>query len=75
MQNREELDPKSNNHKFAEVAYNIIKRVMDIIGSAMGLVVLSPLLLLIGICVKIESKGPMIFAHMRLGQGGKLLTV
>ncbi|WP_242867598.1 sugar transferase, partial [Clostridium saccharobutylicum] len=46
--------------------YCFIKRVMDILGSAMGLVILSPILLVIGIIVKIESKGPLVFAQERV---------
>ncbi|AGX45197.1 sugar transferase [Clostridium saccharobutylicum] len=51
--------------------YCFIKRVMDILGSAMGLVILSPILLVIGIIVKIESKGPLVFAQERVGLNGK----
>ncbi len=44
-----------------------VKRVIDIIGSAVGIVVISPLLLIISILVKCTSKGPLIFRQERVG--------
>lgn len=51
--------------------YCFTKRMIDIFGSVIGLVVLSPILLIIGIIVKIESSGPLIFAQERVGINGK----
>ncbi len=45
----------------------IAKRLVDIIGSACGLIVLSPLLLILAILVKTTSKGPIIFKQERVG--------
>ncbi|MEX2181711.1 MAG: sugar transferase [Gemmatimonadaceae bacterium] len=47
------------------------KRFADAIGSAIGLAVLSPILLIIGAIIKIESRGPALFAHWRVGQNGR----
>ena len=47
-----------------------IKRAFDMIASAVGLVLLSPLLLLIALQVKISSKGPVIYSHERIGLHG-----
>lgn len=49
----------------------IAKRTVDIIGSACGLLVLSPLLLVLAILVKITSKGPVIFKQERVGRQNK----
>ena len=46
------------------------KRLIDFISSAIGLVLLSPLLALIGIIVKLSSPGPIFFAQERMGQDG-----
>lgn len=46
------------------------KRVLDQIGSAMGLVILSPLMILIGILIKLDSSGPILYRQKRLGCGG-----
>lgn len=45
-----------------------VKRVLDVLISAAGLVVLSPLLLLIAIAIKLTSKGPVIFRQKRYGK-------
>ena len=45
-----------------------VKRVLDVLISAVGLVVLSPLLLLIAIAIKLGSKGPVIFRQKRYGK-------
>lgn len=47
------------------------KRVVDIIGSFCGIVVLSPLLIVIACIVKMTSKGPVIFKQERVGLHNK----
>jgi putative colanic acid biosysnthesis UDP-glucose lipid carrier transferase len=47
-----------------------LKRLIDIFGAAMGLVLLSPFLLLVAIAVLIEHPGPIIFRQRRTGYGG-----
>ena len=49
----------------------IAKRLVDIIGSACGLIILSPLLLILAILVKLSSKGPIIFKQERVGLQNK----
>ena len=53
----------------------VLKRLMDIVGSLLGLVFLSPLLVFIGILVKCSSKGPVFFGQMRVGLGGESFTM
>jgi exopolysaccharide biosynthesis polyprenyl glycosylphosphotransferase len=48
----------------------VIKRVMDIVGGAALLLVLSPLLAAIAAIIKLTSKGPVIFEQERLGRSG-----
>lgn len=48
----------------------VIKRVMDIVGSGLLLLMLSPILTLIVALIKLTSKGPVIFEQERLGQFG-----
>jgi exopolysaccharide biosynthesis polyprenyl glycosylphosphotransferase len=52
-----------------------LKRAVDFAGSAMGLVVLSPLLFLIAILVKIDSPGPALFSQERMGLNRKRFFV
>ena len=44
------------------------KRLIDILGSAAGLVVVSPLLALIAIAIKIDSRGPVLYRSLRVGK-------
>jgi exopolysaccharide biosynthesis polyprenyl glycosylphosphotransferase len=44
-----------------------LKRAVDLIGSAVGLVVLSPLLMLVALLVKLDSPGPVFYAQERMG--------
>lgn len=47
-----------------------LKRLFDILGALAGLVFLSPALLTIAILIKLQDKGPAIFAHTRIGKDG-----
>ena len=49
------------------MVYFGIKRIIDIILSFVGLIVLSPLFLLLAIAIKIDSKGPVFFSQQRVG--------
>ena len=48
-----------------------MKRLFDIIISFLGLIILSPILILIAIVVKVNSKGPVFFKQKRVGRSGK----
>jgi len=50
---------------------NFFKRVFDLILSIVVLVLSSPILLIIAIAIKIDSKGPVVFKQKRLGKNGK----
>lgn len=51
--------------------YYIAKRFIDICGSSIGLIILSPFLLIIVIAIKLDSKGPVIFSQERVGKNGR----
>ena len=51
------------------------KRLMDIVGSFLALVVLSPLLIFTAIRVRRSSSGPIIFAQERIGKSGRPFTM
>ena len=50
--------------------FSISKRMIDVIGSALGLVVGLPLFLVIAAIIKLSSKGPVLFRQQRIGQYG-----
>ncbi|SFA80802.1 sugar transferase [Clostridium frigidicarnis] len=62
-------------HAERSIIFNIVKRTVDIIGSLFGLVILSPLLLIISIAIKLDSKGPIFFAQERIGRNEKIFKM
>lgn len=55
--------------------YCFLKRTIDILCSLIGLIILSPLLLIVAIAIRIESKGPIIFAQERVGLNGNTFNM
>ena len=55
--------------------YRIAKRALDIMVAILGLIVLFPLMLVIAIAIKCESRGPVIFKQKRMGQDGKIFNL
>lgn len=55
--------------------YLIIKRSMDIFVGAIGLILLSPLFLIVAALIKIDSRGPVFFKQERVGKNGKLFRI
>jgi Undecaprenyl-phosphate glucose phosphotransferase len=49
----------------------VVKRLMDIVLSALALLVLAPVMLLIALAIKLTSKGPVFFRQERCGLNGK----
>lgn len=56
-------------------AYDILKRFIDIIIGTIGLIACIPIFIIIGIAIKIDSKGPVFFKHKRIGKHGKKLEI
>ncbi|MGH4052321.1 MAG: sugar transferase [Clostridium sp.] len=49
-----------------------MQRFLDVIISLVILVLLSPILLIVGVLIKLNSKGPVLFTQMRIGKGNEL---
>ncbi len=58
-------------NNLAHRSNRVIKRIFDLVVSLSGMVVVVPLGLLLGIFIYLDSPGPVIFAHRRIGQGGR----
>jgi lipopolysaccharide/colanic/teichoic acid biosynthesis glycosyltransferase len=60
--------------KQMDVEYQVpfFKRAFDVVASGMGLLVLSPLLLITALCIRLESPGPIIYKSKRVGAGYKI---
>jgi len=48
-----------------------MKRVFDIVSSGIGLILLSPIFLLLAILIKLDSRGPVFYKQLRVGKYGK----
>ena len=51
--------------------YEVIKRLIDIVCPFLGVLILSPLFVIIAIIIKTTSKGPVFFSQKRVGKDGK----
>lgn len=47
-----------------------VKRVIDVLGAALGLIAMMPLFALVAAAIKLTSRGPVLFYHRRQGRGG-----
>ncbi len=74
-----DFNDSSNNALYPELSRTkpsrklalVFKRAMDIVGSALALILLSPLFAIIALAIKVTSQGPVLFSQERLGQYGK----
>jgi len=53
----------------------LLKRCVDFFGSAIGLIILSPFLIIVALIVKMDSKGPILFSQERVTEGGRLFKI
>jgi lipopolysaccharide/colanic/teichoic acid biosynthesis glycosyltransferase len=68
-------DPLSGAVKNDESCFSrssvLIKRICDVVGSVFLLILLFPLFLLVGVLIKLDSRGPVFFRHERVGKDGR----
>lgn len=57
------------------IVYNVYSRILDISLSLIGLIIGIPLVIIFGILIKLEDKGPIIYNQERVGKHGKLFNV
>ena len=48
-----------------------MKRIFDIVASGLGLIVLSPLFLILAVWIKLDSRGPVFYRQVRVGRNNK----
>jgi lipopolysaccharide/colanic/teichoic acid biosynthesis glycosyltransferase len=65
-----EYPKKERSHKNALK----IKRTIDTIGSIVGILIYSPFFIIVPLCIKLTSGGPVLFRQERVGQYGKTFT-
>jgi len=66
----DKLYPHLKHQKLA----SLVKRMLDVIGSSMLLMLCLPILVFIGVAIKLTSKGPILFRQTRIGQFGQYFT-
>ena len=57
------------------LGYRVAKRSLDFTSALIGLLLVSPILAVVAIAVKLESRGPILFRQQRLGLGGRPFTL
>lgn len=55
--------------------YLLLKRGIDVVGATLLLFLLAPVLLLVGIMIKLDSRGPVFFVQERVGLGGRVFRL
>ncbi len=55
--------------------YAVIKRILGFLLALFGLIIASPIMIIVAIAIKIDSKGPIIFKQPRTGKDGKVFNV
>jgi len=52
-----------------------IKRVVEVVLSAAGMVLFFPVMLVVAVLIKLDSKGPVLFAQERVGKNGRIIRI
>ena len=80
------IGEKLNNQEFHDLQYvsifqsindlyiGLLKRLFDVVSAAIIIVILSPLFLLLGIIIKLSSKGPVFYTPTSIGKNGQPFT-
>jgi Undecaprenyl-phosphate glucose phosphotransferase len=71
MQNFKGIPVLSINEPNAKAFGLILKRVVDFLSCSIGMLLISPLLIIISILIKLTSKGPIFYSQIRMGVDGK----
>lgn len=67
-----DMQKKTNRKVAPRYKADFLKRAFDIVASSMALILLSPVILIIVIIMKLESKGPILYYSLRVGTGYKV---
>ncbi len=62
-------------HNKRDMLYKTAKRLIDIVGASIALLIFSPIYLAIAIAVKLDSRGPVFYVHERVTQRGQLFGI
>jgi lipopolysaccharide/colanic/teichoic acid biosynthesis glycosyltransferase len=71
---KEKLYPDVVKRDESRLLSRALKRTIDVLGSALGLLLLSPVLVVIALAIKLSSPGPILFRQTRIGRYGVPFT-
>ena len=78
IQEKEVINSTVKEYEIIEIKenkiYNFLKRTMDICAAFLAIIILAIPMLIIGIIIKLTSKGPMIYVSKRVGKDGKIFN-
>lgn len=69
------MKKQRRNWTFRKSVYGVFKRLFDILISLFGIIISSPIMIIVAIAIKLDSKGPAIFKQERTGRFGKTFNV
>lgn len=64
------LYPDVSRRENGRRAFLVTKRIIDVVGSVVGLILFAPAFLLIALAIRLSSKGPVLFRQVRVGRYG-----
>jgi len=53
----------------------IIKRLLDLLGSTVGLILFSPIMIVVSLIIKLTDRGPIIYKQKRIGRNGQIIEI
>lgn len=69
------INTMNGNSKAKSKAYLIAKRITDVLFSGIGLIILSPVFVIVAIAIKLDSKGPIFFKQDRVGKDEEIFSM
>ena len=69
------INTMNGNSKVKSKAYLIAKRITEVLFSGIGLIILSPVFVIVAIAIKLDSKGPIFFKQDRVGKDEELFSM
>lgn len=73
--NLEEVQTEYKNEYSKTIMYFVIKKIIDLLGSIIGLILLSPILIITAIAIKLDSKGSVFFIQERVGKNEQVFNM
>ncbi|MBU3191216.1 sugar transferase [Clostridium bowmanii] len=68
--NLKPIEEELNSKYEKNISYYIVKRILDVIGALCGILLLLPVMIVVAIMIKLDSKGTIFFTQERVGKDG-----